>query len=326
MRLVVRSAVWLALAIMGPGGEVLAQGFDLQGHRGARGLAPENTLAAFRRALEIGVTTVETDLAIVQGGTLVLSHDPLLNPDLTRGADGKWLTTAGPAIQSLSLAGIKAFDVGRINPDSRYAKQWPEQVAADGERIPTLSELVALTKAMGKTQVRFNIETKLTPQRPQEAPDPTTFAIRVIETVRQEGIAARTTVQSFDWRSLTMVKRMAPELQTACLTIDSPNMNTVRPGGDGASPWHDGLKAADHGGSLPRLVKAAGCGTWSMFWRNLTPDLAAEAKALGLKVVPWTVNDRGEMARLIDLGVDGLITDYPDRLRAVMAGRGMKMP
>ncbi|MCW5748153.1 MAG: glycerophosphodiester phosphodiesterase, partial [Alphaproteobacteria bacterium] len=235
-----------------------AQDFDLQGHRGTRGLAPENTLAAFRKALQIGVSTLETDLAVLSDGTLVLSHEPLLNPDLTRGPDGKWLTAPGPAIRSLGLAQLKTYDVGRLNPDSRYARQWPEQVAVDGERIPTLSELVALTASMGKPQVRFNIETKLTPDRPQDAPDPTTFVTRVIDTVRQQGIASRTTVQSFDWRTLTMIGRRAPELPTACLTIESSGMNTVRPGPDGASPWHDGLKPADHGGSLPRLVQAAG--------------------------------------------------------------------
>jgi len=326
MRLTIRRVLMLGLAVTGVHVDAHAQDFDLQGHRGTRGLMPENTLAAFRKALEIGVTTLETDLATVGDGTLVLSHDPLLNPDLTRGADGKWLTATGPAIKSLSLGQLKAYDVGRLNPDSRYAKQWPEQTSVDGERIPTLSELVALTVSMGKTQVRFNIETKLSPHRPQDSIGPAAFATRVIDAVRKEGIAARTTVQSFDWRSLVALKRGAPEIHTGCLTIESPNMNTVLPGPDGASPWHAGLKLFEHGGSLPRLVKEAGCGTWSMFWRNLTPELLKEARALELKVVPWTVNDRGDMARLMDMGVDGLITDYPDRLREVMTGRGMKLP
>ena len=82
----------------------------------------------------------------------------------------------------------------------------------------------------------------------------------------------------------------------------------------------------DHGGSLPALVKAAGCGTWSMYWRNLTPGDLAAAHALGLKVLPWTVNERADMRSLIDLGVDGLITDYPDRLREVVAEKGMTPP
>ncbi|QQS14269.1 MAG: glycerophosphodiester phosphodiesterase [Rhodospirillales bacterium] len=304
-----------------------AQGFDLQGHRGARGLAPENTLAAFRLALEIGVTTLETDLAVTADDVLVLSHDPALNPDLTRDSGGKWLTSTGPAIRGLTLAQVKSYDVGRLNPEGRYARQWPEQKAVDGERIPALSELVALTRSAGKPAMRFNIETKLTPDMPAGvAPDPATFARMTIAAFRREGIAGRAVVQSFDWRTLLETKKQAPDIETSCLTIESTNMDTVRRAGGGASPWHAGLKLADHGGSLPRLVKAAGCSVWSVFWRNLTPELVKEAQALGLKVIPWTVNDRAEMDRLIAMGVDGVITDYPDRLRAAMAARGMKLP
>ena len=302
-----------------------ARDFDLQGHRGTRGLAPENTLAAFRKALEIGVTTLETDLALTRDGVLVLSHDPRLNPDLTRGRDGQWLKGWGPPIRTLSRVELDAFDVGRLNPDSRYARQFPQQIAADGERIPSLQALIALTRTTGRDQVRFNIETKLAPDKPDDTADPATFARAVVEAIRAEGVMARTTVQSFDWRTLLEVKKLAPEIATACLTIESSGMDTVRRAVP-PSPWHGGLDLAAHGSSLPRLAKAAGCATWSMFWRNLTPELVKEAQSLGLKVLPWTVNDPAQMDRLIDLGVDGIITDYPDRLRQVMARRGLKLP
>jgi glycerophosphoryl diester phosphodiesterase len=145
--------------------------------------------------------------------------------------------------------------------------------------------------------------------------------------VRAAAIPQRVTVQSFDWRTLVEVKRLAPDIETACLTIQTQNDDTVRQSADGgASPWHAGFALRDHGGSLPATVKAAGCATWSMFWRNLTPTDFAEARALGLKILPWTVNDPSEMRRLIDLGVDGIITDYPDRLRSVMADKGMALP
>lgn len=302
-----------------------AQGFDLQGHRGTRGLAPENTLAAFRRALEIGVTTIETDLALTRDGVLVLSHETRLNPDLARGPDGKWLAGWGPPIHALTRAELDTYDIGRLNPDSRYARQWPQQVAADGERIPTLQALIALARAMGRDAVRFNIETKLAPDKPDETAGPQDFARAVVEAIRAEGVVARTTVQSFDWRTLLEVKKLAPEIATSCLTIETSGMDTVRRAAP-PSPWHAGLDLAAHGGSLPRLAKAAGCGTWSMFWRNLTPELVKEAKALGLAVLPWTVDDPADMGRLIDMGVDGIITDYPDRLRPVMAQRGLKLP
>jgi glycerophosphoryl diester phosphodiesterase len=172
--------------------------------------------------------------------------------------------------------------------------------------------------------VRFNIETKLAPDRPDETADPQTFARAVVEAIRAEGIAQRTTVQSFDWRSLVAIKMLAPEIATSCLTIETANMDTVRRAAP-PSPWHAGL---DIGAlrSVPRMAQAIGCGTWSMFWRNLTLDLVKEAKDVGLKVLPWTVNDPAEMNRLIDMGVDGIITDYPDRLRAVVDQRMPKRP
>ena len=118
--------------------------FDVQAHRGGRGLSPENTLAAFRRALSIGVTTLETDLAVTRDGVLVLAHDPHLNPDLVRGPDGRWLAQPGPAIRSLTLAELRRYDIGRVDPSSKYGAQWPQQQAQDGERYPTLDELFAL--------------------------------------------------------------------------------------------------------------------------------------------------------------------------------------
>ena len=300
--------------------------FDLEGHRGARGLAPENTLAAFRRALEIGVTTLETDMAVTRDGVIVVSHDPFLNPDVVRDKDGQWLATRGPAIHALTLAELRTYDIGRLNPASAYARQFPEQRASDGERLPTLAEVFALGKASGKP-VRFNIETKITPSSGADTPDAASFAKRVVEAVRAAGVTERVTVQSFDWRTLIEVKRLAPEIETACLTIQTQNDDTVRQSADGgASPWHAGFALRDHGGSLAATVKAAGCAIWSMFWRNLTPKDFSEARAQGLKVLPWTVNEPSEMRRLIDLGVDGIITDYPDRLREVMRERGLALP
>ena len=302
-----------------------AVAFDLEGHRGARGLAPENTLAAFRRALDIGVTTIETDMAVTRDDVVVISHNPSLNPDLVRGPDGQWLAVPGPQIRTLSFAELERYDIGRINPASKYARQCPEQQPADGERFPKLSELFALAKASGKP-VRFNIETKITPTSGTSTPDPATFARLVIGVVRESDMGDRVAVQSFDWRTLVEVKRIAPDIETSCLTIQTKDEDTVRAPEGGPSPWHAGFDLRDYGGSLPALAKAAGCGTWSMYWRNLTPKDLEAAHALGLKVLPWTVNERTDMRNLIELGVDGIITDYPDRLREVMAEKGIALP
>ena len=295
-----------------------AHAFDLQGHRGTRGLAPENTLVAFQRALALGVTTLETDLAVTRDGALVISHDPVLNPDLVRGPDGKWLPSKGPPIHSLTLEQLRTYDVGRTNPASAYGKQYPEQQPADGQRFPTLKEVFALGAG---NKVRFAIETKITPASGSDTPDPVTFAKLVVDAIREAGMTGRVEVLSFDWRTLVEVKKLAPEIRTVCITQSTPNFDNAT-----NSTWTAGLELSRHDGSVPKLVRAAGCNTWSSFFRNLTPATIAEGQSLGLTVLPWTVNDPADMARLIDWKVDGLITDYPDRARKVMADKGLPLP
>ena len=307
-------AIWAASLVS-------AAAFDLQGHRGTRGLAPENTLAAFRTALDLGVTTLETDLAVTKDDVLVISHDPMLNPDLVRGPDGKWIGAAGPLIRSLTLAELKRYDIGRLNPASKYAQQFPEQKPVDGERFPTLAEFFA---AAGP-DVRFNIEIKTDPTKPDLTVDPVRFAQLAVEAIRLGKAGGRSTIQSFDWRGLIEARRLAPEIATGCLSIESNGLDTVGRASGQPSPWLAGLDLAAQGGSVPRLAKQAGCAVWSPFWRNVTAENVKEAQALGLKVLPWTVNNPGDMTRLIDMGVDGLITDYPDRALPVLAAKGLKI-
>jgi glycerophosphoryl diester phosphodiesterase len=294
----------------------------LQGHRGARGLAPENTLAGFAKALEIGVTTIETDLAVTKDGVLVLSHSPHLNPDITRGPDGEWLAPPTPPIHSLALVDLRRFDVGRIKPFTPYYLQFFSQVPADGSRIPTLQELFDFATTSGK-KPRFNVETKISPDSSDTTPDPESFARLVVETVRRAGMTGRTTIQSFDWRTLLAAKRIAPEIETACLTSQTGSPDNIQADSGRASPWLAGLDQRRYSDSLPKLVRAAGCGTWLPFQRDLGAAAVKEAQALGLKVVPWTINSRSDMVRMIDMGVDGFITDYPDVARQIMKSKGI---
>lgn len=300
-----------------------AAAFDVQGHRGARGLAPENTMPGFERALALGVTTLETDVALTRDGVVVLSHDAQLNPALTRGADGRWIAAPGPAIWTLTAADLATYDVGRLDPGSEYGRQWPQQAGQDGVRMPTLADLLDLARRAG---VHVNVEIKMTPDNVPPTADAAHFAQAVVDVVRAAGMQQQVTIQGFDWRPLLEVRRIAPELPTACLTITSPRFDTMRAEADGASRWHAGLKLADHGGSVPRLVKATGCSLWTPFWRNLDAASLAEARALGLKVIPWTLNETADIARFVDMGTDGVISDYPDRVRAVLQDRGKPLP
>lgn len=280
-----------------------AHAFDLQGHRGARGTAPENTLPGFAAALATGVSTLELDTGVTRDGVVVIHHDRRLNADVARGPDGQWIAAPGPLLRSLDYAQLQRYDVGRLRPGSEYAARFPEQAPVDGARIPRLAELFALVRKSGNEAVRFNIETKISPSAPAETLPPRAFALALVKEIRAAGMASRTTVQSFDWRTLRVVEEEAPEIATAYLT----------------GRRRDGM-------SQPRAVHEAGGKLWSPNYEELDSPALIEARKLGLQVVPWTVNEPGYIARFLDLGVDGIITDYPERVRAELARRGMALP
>jgi glycerophosphoryl diester phosphodiesterase len=300
--------------------------FDLQAHRGGRGLWPENTLAAFAHSLELGVRTLELDCAVTKDEVVVVSHDSVLNPNITRDAHGSFLTAEGPALHLLTYAQLQAYDVGRLRPDTPYSAAFPDQKATDGERIPRLADLYSLVSESGNREVRFNVETKLDPTQPQLTVAPEAFVEAIVKVIRQAGMVQRTTIQSFDWRTLSITHKVEPALVTVGLTDQQPDDDTVQVGKPGASPWLGGLDVDDFGGSVPRAVKANGSRVWSPNYRDLHARVVEEAHALGLGVIPWTVNEARDMERMIALRVDGIITDRPDLLRAVLEAKGIAVP
>jgi glycerophosphoryl diester phosphodiesterase len=302
-----------------------AQAFDLQGHRGARGLAPENTIAGFALTLGIGVTTLETDIAVSRDGVLLISHDPALNPDITRGPDGQFLASRGPVIWHTDFAELQRYDVGRLKPGTRYAAMYPDQKPHDGARLPKLEELFALVKRSGNEQVRLALEIKVRPDAPDETMAPEPFARKLVDAVRQAGMAQRTTILSFDWRALQAVQKMAPEIGTVYLSIQRPNFDNIGAGKPGASPWTAGIDHAEHG-SVPKMIRAAGGRIWSGFHGDLDAAKVKEAKSLGLTVLAWTVNEPARIAQVMDMGVDGIVSDRPDLVRQEMQRRGMPLP
>ena len=251
---------------------------------------------------------------------VVVAHDPYLNPAITHDTSGQWLKDKGPTLRSLTFTQLQAYDVGRINPETPYGKTFSTQVPRDGTRVPALAALFALVKARGADEVRFNIETKINPTQPDETVNPEQMVRALLNTVREAGLTRRVTIQSFDWRTLQIVQGVEPAIPTVYLSIQTANTDNIRDG-----VWTAGFKIAEHG-SVPKMVKAAGGAVWSPNGDAVTEALVKEAQGLGLKVVPWTINNPADMDRLIGWGVDGIITDYPDRLREVMQKRGMPLP
>jgi glycerophosphoryl diester phosphodiesterase len=226
----------------------------------------------------------------------------------------------GPLIRSLTYSQLQAYDIGRINPESAYAKTFNTQQPRDGTRMPTLAALFDRVNALGAKDVRFNIETKINPSQSADTVGPEEMTRALLKVVNDAGMAHRVAIQSFDWRTLKLVQQLAPAIPTVYLTTQTANSDNLQTG-----EWTAGLKFADFG-SAPKMVKAAGGAVWSPNGGAVTEALVKEAQSLGLKVIPWTINNPADMQRLLGWGVDGIITDYPDRLRAVMQPRGMALP
>lgn len=287
--------------------------FDLQGHRGCRGLRPENTINGFRHAMALGVTTMELDVGLTADGVPAVYHDVALNPDITRGPDGAFLAGPGPLLRSLRMADLAAYDVGRIRPGSGYAATYPDQVPEDGARIPTLGEVVALV-AGAAAPVRLDIEVKVLPARPGATARFEAITQAVLATLDVLDMAGRATIRSFDWRVLDWLARHRPGISRAYLS----EPETLTP------LWLAGREP--RGRPAWQLVAEAGGTLWSPLHQALTEAEVRGARGAGLSVVPWTVNQKAEMRRLVDWGVDGIITDFPDRLRAVLAEKKVPLP
>jgi len=286
----------------------MTRAIELHGHRGARWLWPENTMEGFRRTIALGVDAIEMDVGMTADGVVVVSHDPRLNPDLTRGADGEWLEGETPRIRDLEAAALAAYDVGRLRPGTPYAGLYPEQAAADGARIPPLAEVFSLL-----APVRFNVETKTYPDRPGLTVDGVALVRAVVAAADRAGVTGRLVVQSFDWSGIRWLRRERPEIAHSFLT-EARTLNAM---------WCDGVAP---GPSVPAAVVAAGGMSWGPNHRELDHAALEEAHSLGLRVIPWTVNQAEDMRRLVEWGVDGLITDRPDMARSVLAAAGLPVP
>ncbi len=309
--------------------------FDIQAHRGGLGLTTENTLEAFANALELGVTTLELDIQITEDGYAVVTHD-------RRVSDVKCDDTApafpgdpefpyvGYYIKDLTLAQVWTLDCGTLLADH------PNAEVVDGARIPLLSEVFALVDCYGANKVWFNIETKVEAGAPEQTAPREQFIDVVLAEIEEAGVRNRVTIQSFDWGALMLVRELEPRLPTVALT----NGDFLQVGQAGASPWLGGIDIDDFGGSLVDAAASFGADAISPvhgmpqngkvgdpgYVPYTTPALVAKAHEAGLAVIPWTIDDPATMASLIEAGVDGIITNYPDRLRAVAAEYGYKLP
>ncbi|MBB5629927.1 glycerophosphodiester phosphodiesterase family protein [Sphaerisporangium krabiense] len=310
--------------------------FDLQAHRGGLGLVVESTLDSFANGLRVGVSTLELDIQLTENGRAVVTHD--------RRVDARKCQDTGPVspgdpefpyagkyVNTLTLAQVRTLDCG-----SRTLPEFPGQRPAPGARMPLLSEVFDLVKRFHADDVTLNVETKVEAGAPSETAPRERFVQVAAAEIRRARIARQVTIQSFDWGALMRMRQVEPRLPLVALT----NHDFLQVGEPGASPWLGGIDIDDFGGDPLKAIASFGAAAFSPvhgFPQNgtvadpgyvpyVTREMVDRAHRLGIKVVPWTVDDEPTMNKLIDDGVDGLITDYPDRLRGVLAARGFDLP
>ena len=262
---------------------------DLQGHRGARGLMPENSIPGFILATEMGVNTLELDLVVSKDNKLVVSHEPYFSKDFCLDTLGKEIPRDSIInMYQLSYSEIQKFDCG-----SHGNERFPEQ-----QKIKTFKPLLeavidsieAFTSRNNLPQIRYNIELKTREETDDIFhPDPVEFSNLVYSLLAQKQLLDRVTIQSFDFRTLQYFRKTYPEINLAALVEND-------------QPWHENIKTL---GFTP--------GIYSCYYELLSRESTEEIQKAGMKVIPWTVNETSDMQTMLDWGVDGLITDYPDR-------------
>lgn len=291
---------------------------EIYAHRGFTGLYPETTMWGYEESLKLGVDSLDIDVALTKDDIVVGSHDPYLNRAFTRDNTGKFLTHNNIKIIDLTFAELALYDIGKLNPRSKYSKRFPLQASRDNERIPSLEQVINLIKTKGDKQT-LQIEIKTKPNRDSEQ-HIERFVTAIIKTLEKNDFIERAELQSFDWRTLLYAKKINKKAKLSFITEQSVNLNTFRGG------WTAGYELKNHEYSVIKTLVAAGADTWCPYYKNVTKELVQQAHQNNIRVVPWTADTEKHMIDLIQAGVDGIITNRPDILRRVMTDMNLPLP
>lgn len=308
--------------------------FYLEAHRGGRDIRPENTLYSYAYAIELGATSIECDMQLTKDGQIVMSHNPILNSDITRDENGNYIENNKYDIRLMTVDELKKFDVGVMDPNcgEYYDLHGKTQFTYDA-KIPTLEELMQLIQSYGDKNIVLNIETKSYPD-PASAgyknnADPKKFVEVFNNIVKKYDMEDRVVLQSFDWQTLIEMKKLNPNISTSALWQEQPSWGrdseSLRRYEKKKSPWLGGLDIKDYQGNPVKAAHAIGADIISPYYTEISKQDVDEAHSLGMKVVPWTVNNEKDMNMLLDMGVDGIISDKPWLLKQVLEKRNIKL-
>jgi len=280
----------------------------IYGHRGARGVLPENTLESFKYLFENNIHAYETDILISKDFIPVITHDFRLDPSYTKDINDNWIEDENIKIIDLTYDQILQFDVGTLNKLSKYGRKFINQKSLQNQKIPKLSELLKLTSDNIVEDLLINLEIKSTPIEKNLTPEPDEMVKIIIDEVSRSNLEDRIIYSSFDWRVLREIKERDSKIPRAYLTSGARGKIYDK------SPWLD-FTPLHNGVELPELIKALGGSAWHPNYKDVNKEIVQISHDKGLPVNVWTVNRESDMLRMIDYGVDGIMTDYPLKLK-----------
>ena len=295
----------------------------IYGHRGARGDLPENTLESFKYLFKNNINSYETDILISKDLIPVITHDFRLDPSFTKDNNGNWIEDENIKIFDLTYEELLKFDVGSINKLSRYGRRFINQKTLENQRIPKLSELLDLSSKNISENLLINLEIKSTPDEENLTPSPEDTVKLVVNEINKLNLKDKIIVSSFDWRTLTEIKNQYHEISRAYLTYQQVKGMKIKKTIYNRSPWMSFLPFyEDH--ELPKIIKSQGGKAWHPYRKEITKKLVDISHQEDLPVNVWTVNKEYDMLKMIEYGVDGIMTDYPLRLKELCEKENIK--
>jgi len=294
----------------------------IYGHRGARGEILENSIEGFEHTFALGIKAIEFDVLISQDKIPVLSHDFHLDPSMTKDEAGNWLKDTEFKIFDKSYDELSKYNIVSFDPESKYGKRFKKQKPVRNAKIPKLSDLFELASKENNRDVFLNLEIKSTPIRTGLTPNPSDTVSLILKDIDKYKLEDRIVISSFDWRILTELKKLNPKILRSFLTLQQ-DLSTKKKTIFEDSPWLGKKFPLDDLFLLPKIIKSLEGHVWSVFYRDVTKQNIDLAHELGLAVIVWTVNRESDIVRMIDYGVDGIITDYPKKTQEICLSRNI---
>ena len=295
----------------------------IYGHRGARGDLPENTLDSFEYLFENNINAYETDILISKDLIPVITHDFRLDPSFTKDEEGDWITDENIKIFDLTYNEISKFDVGSLNKLTRYGRRFLNQRSLENQKIPKLDELLELSSKNLSKDTIINLEIKSTPDEKNLTPGPKEMVQIVLNDIKKSNLQDKIIISSFDWRILREVKNQSPEISRAYLTFQQEKGMKIKKTIYSKSPWIDHIPLTIVY-DLPKIIKELGGSAWHPYYKDINKKAVKDAHDYNLPVNVWTVNDEYNMLKMIEYEVDGIMTDYPLKLKELCDKKNIK--